>query len=1134
MQKYIVGAGGGKKKKSNPRPAPVVQQTVVVQQAAPVIPQASDDANTLFSKSSVRVIDLISEGEIEGFIESDGRKSILLDDTVIRNADGTDNFVYDNFEFRAGTQAQNYITGFPNTESVTSVGASVGNAVDDSVIRTITDPDTDALIVTVSIPQLFVVSNGLKKTTMEYTIDIQPNGGSYSTKVDATVNGKCTSAYERSHRIELTGSAPWNVRLKRKAGVHDGATNFRQLQFASFTQIIDGKLRYPLSAIVGLRFEATQFQQVPTRAYDVKGIKVQIPSNATVDSATGRLTYSGVWDGTFQTAWCADPAWILRDLITSSRYGLGRFVTTSQVDKWSLLEISKYCNELVDDGFGGQEARFLCNVYLQSRDEAFNVIQDFASIFRGMAYWSAGQIAFSQDRPSDPVALFTNANVIEGNFNYEGSSLKARHTVALVTWVDPASGFEQQVEYISDEDAIAKYGIIEIRTAAFGCTSRGQANRAGKWLLYQEQNETQTCTFKVGLDGAIVRPGQIIKVMDSVRAGARKAGRISAASGTTITIDSAITVSNGDTLSVVLPDGSVEQRTIDTDSTGTSISISTAFSQTPAAQTVYLIETTTLNAQLFRVLSVVEDDELYTIIALEHNTSKYGNVEDGTQLQSRDITLLNETPATPSALDVEERLVELGNGVHNEITISWKNVAGATAYQVSYKTDDNSAYETVGDTPYNSLAFTTDETGKFTFRVVAINPLGKRSTASTITKTINGKLSLPAAVQNLTFEAISANSGRLRWDETTDLDVKVGGRVYIKHSSKTDGSGTWANSVDLIKAKAGSQTEAIIPLVDGEVLVKFADDGGRLSENATSVIIELPDTVGSLLVQRQREDEDVGPFQGTHDNTAYFSDLDALALTGTELLDSVTDFDNLASMDFSGDIASSGTYTFAQILDLAARFSIDLKRHFVTRGHFPSDQLDNRSGNVDDYTDFDGTVADQVNAVLQVRTTNDEPTSENPLSTRLGNVDDYINFDGVAPTFGSYQEFVNGTFSARGFQFRTQLTSEDVAESILVDELGYEATFQRRIEQPSATIASGAGAKAITFDKAFFTGTAAVLGEDSNLPSVGITASNMQSGDYYQITNLTRTGFTITFYNSSNVAIDRNFTYSVVGFGKAV
>ena len=1133
MANYIQGAGGGgkKKKKSNPQPQPPVQNTTVIQQVN--APSISDDANTLFSKASIRLVDLISEGEIEGFVNSDGRKSVFLDDTVIKNQDDTDNFVYDGFETRLGTADQTHIPGFAETESVTTVGASVGNAVNDSVIRTLTDPDADAVIVTVAIPQLFTSSNGLKATSMTYSIEVQPSGGSYETKVTAPINGKCTSTYERSHRIELTGNAPWNIRLKRIDGEHDGTTNFRQLQLASFTQIIDGKLRYPLSAVIGLRFEATQFQQVPTRAYDVKGIKVQIPSNATVDSETGRLTYSGVWNGSFQTAWCADPAWILRDLITSSRYGLGRFVTAAQVDKWSLFEISKYCNELVDDGQGGQEARFLCNVYMQSRDEAYNVIQDFASIFRGMAYWSAGQIAFSQDRPSDPAALFTNANVVDGNFNYEGSSLKARHTVALVTWVDPASNFEQQVEYVSDEDAIAKYGIIETRLAAFGCTSRGQANRAGKWLLTQEQLETQTVTFKVGLDGAIVRPGQLIKVMDRVRAGSRKAGRVSSATTTVLTIDESMTVAENDTVSVVLPDGTVEQRTVSEASTGNTITVGSAFGQTPAAQTVFVVEASTLNAQLFRVLSVSEDEDVYTIVALEHNTSKYNFVEDGTPLQDREISDLNRAPKAPEGLDLAEELVQVGNSVTNELTLSWKNSSGATAYQVSFKTDDNASFETIGDTPYNSISFNTDATGNITFRVVAKSPLGLKSSAATLIQNVAGKTTLPGSPQNVRFEAISVNSGRLRWDETVDLDVKVGGSVYIRHSSLTDGSATWTNSVDLIKAKAGSSTEAIVPLLAGEYLLKFADDGGRFSATETSVVVSLPDALGSLTVQTRREDADSGPFQGTHDSTAYIEDFDALVLTGIEFIDDIDDFDDLAQLDFSGDISSEGIYDFASLLDLGSVFSLDLARHFVTRGHFPSDLLDDRAGNVDSFADFDGSVADDVNAELQVRTTNDEPTSQDPLDTRLNTVDDYDNFDGVAPTFSSYQEFASGTFKARGFQFRAVLTSEDVNESILVDELGYTATLQRRTEQSSTVISSGAGAKNITFDSAFFGGTQALLGIDSNLPSVGITAQNLAAGDYFQVTNLARTGFTVTFFNSSNVAVDRQFSYSATGFGKA-
>jgi len=544
---------------------------------------------------------LISEGEIEGLVDSEPRKSIFLDDTVIRNTDNTDNFVVADVETRDGTQAQSYISGYPSSENVVSVNASVGDGEGSTVTRTIVNDEVDSVTVTIAIPQLFVINNGLKQTSIRYQIDVQPNGGSYSTEVDKSISGKCTSTYERSHKITLTGSAPWNIRLKRVTGAHDGTTNYRQLSFRSLSEVVDSKLRYPLSALVGMRFEATQFQEVPTRGYDIKGVKVQIPSNGTVDSTTGAISYSGVWDGTFQTAWTTDPAWILRDLIVSDRYGLGRFVDSSQVDKWSLFEISKYCGESVDDGEGGTEPRFTCNVYLQSRDEAFNVIQDFASVFRGMAYWSAGQIAFSQDKPSDAAALFTNANVIDGNFNYESSSLKARHTVALVTWNDPAQAYEQQVEYVQDEQAVIDYGILETRIAAFGCTSRGQAHRIGKWLLYQEQNESETVTFKVGLDGAIVRPGQIIKVMDRMKAGARKAGRVSSVSGTDITIDQAITVAANDTISVVLPDGSVEQQTIDAASTGTTISVGTAFSQTPAAQTVFLIETTDLVTQLFRV-----------------------------------------------------------------------------------------------------------------------------------------------------------------------------------------------------------------------------------------------------------------------------------------------------------------------------------------------------------------------------------------------------------------------------------------------------------------------------------------------------------------------------------------------------
>lgn len=1115
MTKAIAGAGSGKKKRSNPKPQPVVQQTVVVQQAAPQIQQASDDPNSLFSKSSVRVIDLISEGEIEGFVETDGRKSLFLDDTVIRNSDGTDNFIFDNFEFRAGTQAQGYIPGFPAAENVVSVNASVGDAVDDAVTRSITDTDVNRVVVRVVIPQLFVVSNGLKATTMKYEIQVQPDGGSFSTEVSATVSGKCTSSYERSHDITLTGSAPWNIKLVRTEGVHDGSTNFRQLALGGFTEVIDGKLRYPLSALVGLRFEATQFQEVPTRAYDIKGIKVQIPSNATVDSTNGRLTYSGVWDGSFQTEWCADPAWILRDLILSDRYGLGRFVEAAQVDKWSLYEISKYTNALVNDGEGSTEPRFLCNVYMQSRDEAFNVIQDFASIFRGMAYWSAGQVAFSADRPSDPVALFTNANVINGDFTYEGSSLKARHTVALVTWNDPENNYEQKVEYVSDEDAIAKYGIIETRIAAFGCTSRGQANRAGRWLLYSEQNESGTVTFKVGLDGAVVRPGQIIKVMDRMRAGARKAGRVASVSGTTLTIDSSIAISPGDTISVVLPDSTVEQRTIDSGSfDDKTITVDTAFSQTPAAQTVFMIETSSLESQLFRVLSVVEEGEIFAISALEHNTSKYDFVEDGLTLQPRDITTLNQPPATPSGVSIDERLVEAGNRVTTEVEVSWTNVPNATAYQVSFKTVNTASFETVGDTPYNNITLLTDEVGKFTFRVVAISAIGKRSLPTDTVVNIAGNTAAPGDVQGFSMIPVNGQA-RLTWTQSTDLDVRVGGYVLLRHSPDLTGV-TWANSTSISEEIAGAATEAYADLKEGTYLAKFVDSGGRQSLNATLIEFTKPDLDNAVNINTQTEHT---AFTGTKTNLVVDTDLNELQLDedGTEtasvglflledssnllLENNTTDDPSQIILQGNNALHKTGTYLFANNpIALSDVFSVQLDSKLKVRGFFPYTKLLDDEADFDAITSFDGTTPQDSEVELYIRTTQDDPNG--------------------SPTWTSWRKYNNAQFRARGYELKAELTTQTNVAQIGVQELEVTSNLPLRTITDSVTT-SASGDTAVTYGNKFFA-----------TPAVGIQFTTQNTGDYYEIVSSSATGFSVSVYNSSDTRVARAVTWTATGHGK--
>jgi hypothetical protein len=671
-------------------------------------------------------------------------------------------------------------------------------------------------------------------------------------------------------------------------------------------------------------------------------------------------------------------------------------------------------------------------------------------------------------------------------------------------------------EVVEDTTAIAKYGVVTTNLKAFACTSRGQAARLGEWLLYSEGYETEVVEFKASIDaGVLVRPGAVISIADPVKSGVRRGGRIAAATTTAITVDdtaeTSLPTTGTPTISVVMPDGTVETKAI-SGIAGAVVTVASAFSVAPNVNSIWVINNSTVNTTLWRVLSVGETDQAqYEITALAYDPSKYNYVERGAALQPRVITQLNQPPIAPNGLSASETFYESLGQAKVKIITSWNSVPGVSQYRVQYRqSEGNWTSVVVPRTDYEILDSVADT---YTINVYSLNGANTPSTQpAVLTFAAVGKTAVPGNVQDLTFEAINANSGRLRWAPTTDLDVKVGGRVHIRHTSLTDGTGTWGNSVDLVEAKAGSATEAIIPLVEGEILVKFEDDGGRQSASEASVIIDFPDALGQLLVQSRREDADTPPFQGSKTSCFYSDEYDALTLEATGLFDDVADLDLLPVMDFIGNVATSGSYEFANTLDLGASYSLDLKRFFVTRGYFPSDLIDSRSGLVDDWADWDGAASSAVNAKMYLRNTNDNPSG--------------------SPTWSAWQEFVNGTFKARAFQFKAELTSSDPGQNILIDELGYEATFQRRQDQSVGSIPSGAGAKTVTFDKPFFTGTAGLGGVDSSLPSVGITAQNMATGDYFVVGSVSSSQFVVTFRNSGGTAIDRNFAWSAVGYGK--
>jgi predicted phage tail protein len=1125
MTDIIRGAGGGGGQ----------QQTVVQQVAAPTRTPVRD-ADSLASKQFGTFVDLLSEGEIEGFpsarayTRGDANynrallKDIFLNGTQIlrQGADPTGpqaadyNFQNITVEARYGTQAQTYIPGFSDIEDETSVNTIVQQA--SPLTRTITDSNVNAVRVTITVPRLerFTDEGDVYGTSVNLQIRVQYNGGGYTTVIDDTISGRTADQYQRDYKVAISGAFPVDVRVVRVTADSGSSQLLNDLYWSSYTEIIEQKLRYPNSAIVALRLDAEQFSSVPNRTYRVRGIKVQIPSNGTVNATTGAISYAGVWDGTFAAAtWTSDPAWILYDLLTSRRYGFGDHIAAAQLDKFAFYSASQYCGTLVPDGFGGTEPRFSCNALIQNQEEAYKLINDLCSVMRVMPYWSTGALTISQDKPTDASYLFTLANVSEEGFKYTGSDLKTRHTVAVVSYLDMTTQ-DLAYEVVEDTTAIAKYGVVTTNLKAFACTSRGQAARLGEWLLYSEGYETEVVEFKASIDaGVLVRPGAVISIADPVKSGVRRGGRIAAATTTAITVDdtaeTSLPTTGTPTISVVMPDGTVETKAI-SGIAGAVVTVASAFSVAPNVNSIWVINNSTVNTTLWRVLSVGETDQAqYEITALAYDPSKYNYVERGAALQPRVITQLNQPPIAPNGLSASETFYESLGQAKVKIITSWNSVPGVSQYRVQYRqSEGNWTSVVVPRTDYEILDSVADT---YTINVYSLNGANTPSTQpAVLTFAAVGKTAVPGNVQDLTFEAINANSGRLRWAPTTDLDVKVGGRVHIRHTSLTDGTGTWGNSVDLVEAKAGSATEAIIPLVEGEILVKFEDDGGRQSASEASVIIDFPDALGQLLVQSRREDADTPPFQGSKTSCFYSDEYDALTLEATGLFDDVADLDLLPVMDFIGNVATSGSYEFANTLDLGASYSLDLKRFFVTRGYFPSDLVDSRSGLVDDWADWDGAASSAVNAKMYLRNTNDNPSG--------------------SPTWSAWQEFVNGTFKARAFQFKAELTSSDPGQNILIDELGYEATFQRRQDQSVGSIPSGAGAKTVTFDKPFFTGTTDLGGVDSSLPSVGITAQNMATGDYFVVGSVSSSQFVVTFRNSGGTAIDRNFAWSAVGYGK--
>jgi len=1104
-------------------------------------------------------------------------KDVFLNDTPILNSNvsntnpGAGDFNFQNvgFTFKEGTGNQQHIPGIVGSERTFPVGAkpqnpagTVASGEANAVTRQITDTNVDAAKVTITFPQLQKATDqgDLLGSSVKLKVQIQYNNGNFTNAFPPdTITGRTADEYQKEYRvnfdrtkIDLGTAFPINIRVVRltKDSTSDNLKD--EFSWTSIGEIIDDKQRYLNSAYTSLRLDAEQFSSIPKRAFRIRGVKVRIPGTGsgggsvasrtpTVDLQTGRIIYppNYIFNGTMGAAvWCSCPAMILLDLLTTERYGFGTHIAPNfnpqnpsdadlyeNVDLFSLVTASKYANEEVDDLRGGSEARFSCNVNIQGTTEAYTLINELTGVMRAFPIWQTGSITITQDSPTDPSYLFSLANVGESGFSYSGSSLKQRHSVISVSYFNMDSR-EIDYEVVEDAAAIAKLGIVKKDVKAFACTSRGQAFRLGKAILFSEQQESEIVTFTTSIDaGAIVRPGSVIRINDPVRSGARRAGRIKSVNTakTQITVDNTQDLSGfmgsgtDHKCSVMLPNGTLETKDVSSAQgiQGSVIHLDSALSQTPNVNSIWLLHKSTSFHQTFRVITVEEQDGInYAITALTYLPDKYATIDSenvNITLPDRNVSLLNQPVNPPSNLKVtnelgepKEIIVVVNALAISKILLSWKPVTGVTQYLVQYRFNNSNFVSEVVFRP--DFEIINSQKGTYEFKVFSFNAALKISTTSSnLTFNAVGKTEPPDDVQNLTLEPISNKLVRLRWSESVNADVIHGGKVYVRHSNKTDGTGTFQDSLDLVEALAGNTTEAMVPSMEGEYILKFRDDQGIFSLGETSIILDEPDLIDSQQIFEDREDTDPTAFGGDKNNVSIVGG--ALQLSNPS--------NNL-----------TGTYTFADILDLGAVFSLNVKRLIQAVGFAEGGQTitatyvrttatisgqsqtvieittsSAHGRSVGDYINFVAVTGEATNGVFEIKAvttttfqflaTGNAISSSNCTFAFVNTIDTLIpdgtlwdnyapngDFDGPkvndvnaslavratstapantvngVPTYQDsdfankpFNTFVNGTFKGRGFQFRMNLSSESVAHNISVQQLGIKANFESRTER---------------------------------------------------------------------------------------